>query len=174
MELIRLHRLHSSRHLSAGFTLIEALIALFVFSVALLGIAALLARSVSVSHSAYLRSVASMQAMDMAERIRANVMAGADEYDNIRCDNIPVSPPNCNVTKCNADQLASWDYAQWCAGTKSRFGGLFKSATVDLDSGSYLISIIWQERTVTEDNRQDIVATEDDDGNALFTWRVSQ
>lgn len=175
MELNRLHPSQVSRRLSAGFTLIEALIALFVFSIALLGIAALLARSVSVSHSAYLRSLASMQAMDMAERIRANVMADEDVYQNVDCSDIPTSEPNCIDATCNATDLVTWDHAYWCANTKSLFGdGLFESATVTLDGSDYLVSIIWKERKVTEDNKQEIVSTTDADGDAIFTWRVSQ
>ncbi|MGH8041084.1 MAG: type IV pilus modification protein PilV [Rudaea sp.] len=55
-----------------GFTLLEVLIALLVFSLGLLGMAGLLAVSVQTNHSAYLRTQATFLAQGMADRMRAN------------------------------------------------------------------------------------------------------
>jgi type IV pilus assembly protein PilV len=55
-----------------GFTLLEVLIALLVFSFGLLGMAGLLAVSVQTNHSAYLRTQATFLAQGMADRMRAN------------------------------------------------------------------------------------------------------
>jgi type IV pilus assembly protein PilV len=55
-----------------GFTLLEVLIALMVFSLGLLGMAGLLAVSVQTNHSAYLRTQATFLAQGMADRMRAN------------------------------------------------------------------------------------------------------
>src|SRR5215469_7388300 len=55
-----------------GFTLLEVLIALLVFSLGLLGLAGLLVVSVKTNHSAYLRTQASFLAHGMADRMRAN------------------------------------------------------------------------------------------------------
>lgn len=55
-----------------GFTLLEVLIALLVFSLGLLGMAGLLAVSVTTNHSAYLRTQATFLAQGMADRMRAN------------------------------------------------------------------------------------------------------
>lgn len=55
-----------------GFTLLEVLIALLVFSLGLIGVAALLMVSVRTNHSAYLRTQASFLAQSMADRMRAN------------------------------------------------------------------------------------------------------
>ena len=71
MQIIHRHR---------GFTLLEVLIALLVFSLGLLGMAGLLIVSVKTNHSAYLRTQASFLAQSMADRMRANapqVWAGA-------------------------------------------------------------------------------------------------
>ncbi|HET8943093.1 MAG TPA: type IV pilus modification protein PilV [Rudaea sp.] len=57
---------------SGGFTLLEVLIALLVFSLGLIGVAALLVVSVRTNHSAYLRTQASFLAQSMADRMRAN------------------------------------------------------------------------------------------------------
>jgi type IV pilus assembly protein PilV len=155
-----------------GFSLIEALIAMFVFSIALLGIAAMYSRALGVSHSAYLRTIASLQAMDLAERIRANPEAAAGEYDFV----CPVNTAHdCEAGSCSPDDLAEWDQAQWCADTQNLFGaGLFDSARSDTDGDDYLISIVWKERQIGNNNTQSLSETQDADGNALFTWRVRQ
>lgn len=55
-----------------GFTMLEVMIALLVFSLGLLGMAGLLAVSVQTNHSAYLRTQATFLAQGMADRMRAN------------------------------------------------------------------------------------------------------
>lgn len=55
-----------------GFTLLEALIALLVLSIGLLGIAALHAETLRAGRSALLHTRAVSIAADLAERIRAN------------------------------------------------------------------------------------------------------
>lgn len=55
-----------------GFTLIEVMIALLIFSVGLMGMAALMVVSVKTNHSAYLRTQASFLAQSLADRMRAN------------------------------------------------------------------------------------------------------
>ncbi len=65
-----------------GFTLAEVLVALLVLSIGLLGAAGLQLASLRSSQDAYLRSQASILALDMIERMRANRDAAlAGEYD---------------------------------------------------------------------------------------------
>ena len=56
---------------SLGFTLIEILVALVILSIGLLGIAALQLRSVQNSQASFERSVATLQARDLVERMWA-------------------------------------------------------------------------------------------------------
>lgn len=66
-----------------GFTLLEVLIAVLVFSIGLLGLAGLMVMSVKTNHSAYLRTQATFLAQSMADRMRANSMAiWTDDYDS--------------------------------------------------------------------------------------------
>lgn len=58
-----------------GFTLLEVLIAVLIFTFGLMGIAALLTMSVKTNHSAYLRTQATFMAQAMADRMRANPLA---------------------------------------------------------------------------------------------------
>jgi type IV pilus assembly protein PilV len=74
---------HGSRKAS-GFTFIEALVALIVLSIGLLGVAALQLTSLRSNHSASLRSQATLLASDMVDRMRANrtvALAGAYDVD---------------------------------------------------------------------------------------------
>ncbi len=58
---------------SAGFTLIEALVALLVLSIGLLGVAAMQLEALQGAHAAYQRSIASLAAQDVQERLWAEV-----------------------------------------------------------------------------------------------------
>ncbi len=63
----------------AGFTLLEVLVAVFVMTVGLLGIASLQARAMQGNHSAFLRTQAATLAYAMLDTWRANhraVLAG--------------------------------------------------------------------------------------------------
>ena len=67
------------RHSHGGFTIVEAMVALVVLSVGMIGVAALHGQSLSAGRSALYRSVAVMLAADLADRIRAN-RTGAAAY----------------------------------------------------------------------------------------------
>ena len=63
-----------------GMTLIEALVALLVLSIGLLGVAALQMSSLRNTHAAHMRSQATALASDITDRMRANrtvALAGA-------------------------------------------------------------------------------------------------
>jgi type IV pilus assembly protein PilV len=64
------HRVRQGR--AAGFTLVEALVALVVLSIGMLGIAALYMETLRASRSALYRTEAVTMAADLADRIRAN------------------------------------------------------------------------------------------------------
>ena len=55
-----------------GFTLIEVLISVVIFSVGLLGLAGLQATGIKLNHSSLLRSQATLLAYDMADCMRTN------------------------------------------------------------------------------------------------------
>jgi len=67
-----------------GFTLIEALVALVVLSIGLLGVAALQLTSLRSNHSSAMRSQATYLAYDIIDRMRANrdaaVASGTSPY----------------------------------------------------------------------------------------------
>jgi type IV pilus assembly protein PilV len=97
-----------------GFTLIEVLVAVVILSMGLLGLAGLQASSIKNNQVALYRAIASQQANDMADRMRANqcgVVAG--NYDNLTSA-IPADPA-CFTTGagCTPLQMATTDQRQW-------------------------------------------------------------
>jgi type IV pilus assembly protein PilV len=68
---------------SRGFTLVEALIALVVLSIGLLGVAALQLSSLRTNGSAAMRSQATMLAYEIVDRMRANQVVAKTTTDYI-------------------------------------------------------------------------------------------
>lgn len=96
-----------------GFSLLEVLIALVVFSLGMLGMTGLLAVSIKVNHSAYLRSQASFLAQSMADRMRANSRAvWTDSYDST---SYPISGTDpCSAgAACDFEDVATRDKVIW-------------------------------------------------------------
>jgi type IV pilus assembly protein PilV len=70
------------RHCAAGFTLVEALVALVVLSIGLLGVAALQFTSLKANHGSATRTQAVYLAYDIIERMRVNpAAANAGDYN---------------------------------------------------------------------------------------------
>lgn len=153
---------HIKSRQDKGFTLLEALIALVVFSIALLGLAALYTKTLSLSHSSYLRTLASIQAMDLEERIRANPLADNGVYEDYPCDLSTETAGNFSNNLGPVD-LAEEDMKDWCGNTLELFGGLLVSAGVVASTPAgtasepvlYDISISWSERALDLDDATD-------------------
>ncbi|MCS6948044.1 MAG: type IV pilus modification protein PilV, partial [Steroidobacteraceae bacterium] len=91
-----------------GFTLIEALIAVLVLSIGLLGIAGLQLASLQTNSVAYQRSQATMLAYDLLDRMRANRTAALNgAYDRNYGDPraVPVLPPLAPVAVRDMNEL---------------------------------------------------------------------
>jgi len=70
----------------SGFTLIEILVALVILSIGLLGVAGLQFRSLQNSHASYERSIVTLQAKDLVERMWAGICSLYDASGNIVSD----------------------------------------------------------------------------------------
>ena len=66
-----------SRQGQRGFTLLEALVALLVLSIGMLGVAAMQLKALQGAHAAYQRSIASLAAQDAQERLWAELALGS-------------------------------------------------------------------------------------------------
>jgi prepilin-type N-terminal cleavage/methylation domain-containing protein len=126
-----------------GFSLIEALIALAVLSIGLLGLAALQIESLRANRAAWHRTQAVELSADLAERIGSHRAACAGKAN------------------CSAAQVASDDLTQWSAAIQSALPGGQSVATgtalprgaVSIDAGQtptrYAIEIHWQDPSDT-------------------------
>jgi type IV pilus assembly protein PilV len=93
-----------------GATMIEVLVALFVLSVGLLGVAGMQQIGLRNSHTAQLRGQATALATDIADRMRANrIAANRGDYDNaFGTVFASVGCPAANSTAQVVCDLADW------------------------------------------------------------------
>jgi type IV pilus assembly protein PilV len=132
------------RSRARGFTLIEALIALVVLSVGLLGAAAMLLESLR-AHAAALRRVAVVGLVrDMAERIRMNPLAGV-QYDT---RGAVAGGSACDTDPCDRSALAAADRAHFANATRALFPRGTFSADIEFEPATgpaapdrYIISV---------------------------------
>ena len=105
-----------------GFTMLEVLIALAIFSVGILGVIRMQSQGVTNNHNAGLRTRSAVLAFDMVDRMRANA---APDANNVRAGNYQLSasdgsckqihPEHVHVTptSCTPAQLAQDDLYEW-------------------------------------------------------------
>lgn len=99
------------RRSNRGFSLLEVLVAVVIFSVGLMGMAGLLMVSVRTNHSAYLRSQAGFLAQSMADRMRANMPALWTNAYNLSYP-ITGTAPAC-ATGCTVAEVVTRDSVLW-------------------------------------------------------------
>jgi type IV pilus assembly protein PilV len=100
-----------TRRRNQGFSLLEVLVAVVVFSVGLMGMAGLLMVSVRTNHSSYLRSQAGFLAQSMADRMRANMPALWTNAYNLA---YPVTgTANACSTGCTITEVVTRDSVLW-------------------------------------------------------------
>lgn len=137
----------SNKHVkSSGFTLIEAMVALLVFSVGLLGIAGLQTSALRNSTSAYWQSQATWFAYDIADRMRANAGgATAGEYDALDTASPPTDPGCIATAGCNTTlQVANSDAAEWAQQFATLPSGRGMLA-YDAANNQYTITVMWDD-----------------------------
>lgn len=138
-----------NRRVQSGFTMVEALVALVVLVIGLLGIAALLLRSLQDGRAAIYRTQAVNLAADLADRIRANRSAQTD-YGTLFAD-VPAVVPACLTTAgCSDTQLASTDLSTWKATLAQLLPNGQGQVAVTLpaiagDPTGYVVTVQWAE-----------------------------
>jgi|GEM_PF-713800 len=94
------------RRQQTGFSLVEAVVAVFILAAGLLGLAALQGRSLTYAQTSFYRSIAADLAADLADRIRANRSPFVALVDDpagtakIRPAELPAVP---DVSQCSQD-----------------------------------------------------------------------
>lgn len=130
-----------------GVTMIEALVALVLLSVGMLGIATLYLTTLHAARSAISRMQAVNLVTDLADRIRANRTAGA-AYAGAAANNNCIGSALGAVT-CTPAQMAANDLFQWQAMVTAN--GILTGAPVSLVTfvagapNTYTISLTWTE-----------------------------
>lgn len=132
-----------------GFTLLEVLVALVVLSVGMLGIAALFVDSVARGRSALARTKAVVLVADMADRIRANSIAGT-AYGGAATDNDCTDGAAAGTKLCTPAEMAAHDLMLWQqiitdpkVGLPDGVGSVTHDGASNPDT--YVISISWAE-----------------------------
>ena len=105
---------------TAGFSLIEVLIALVILSVGLLGIAAMVSVSLKSKDSSFMRTQATTLTAAILDRMRANrATATAAGYDVTFTSALPSTPPTDGCIKtvstatCTPTDIAAVDLQEW-------------------------------------------------------------
>jgi type IV pilus assembly protein PilV len=100
--------------LQRGFSLLEVMVAVVVFSVGLVGLGLLLTASIRANHVGFLHSQATFVAESIADSMRANVIGvWADAYDGVWSATTPAAPTDCTAAPCTPAQIAARDVAAW-------------------------------------------------------------
>ncbi len=118
-----------NRHAQSGFTLLEALIALLVLSIGLLGVAAMQLRALQSAHMGYQRAVVSLAAIDAQERAWAGLAQ---------------SPASARACPQANTMTADWRI-QWFGVGKIIVDDNNQIFFDDVSSCEYRVSIKWQE-----------------------------
>ena len=124
-----------------GFTLLEVMIALVIFSFGLLALAALMAKGLQYNTSALHRSYASSQAYDIADRMRANRLGiDAGNYDSVSGAG---TDPGCISSGCTPAQMAQYDGWAWNSVNAAVLPS--GSGTVLISGSTYSITLTWDD-----------------------------
>ena len=147
------------RHRSRGFSLIEALITLFVFAIGILTIAGLQLISKKANYDAAQRTTAGMLANDITERMRANLSnngAALNDYlvEDLGGGTLSAPGQDCTAAQCSSAEMAQWDLYEWeqslDGASESNAGGLvepnacIRSNNASGGAGMYHIIIAWR------------------------------
>ena len=135
---------------SQGFSLVEVLIALIIMSVGMLGIAGLYVQSMQAGRTSMLHHHAVTLAGDIADRIRANPLAGDTYTQTPGADNSCVA----RGMDCSIAEMAQHDVFLWRTQALEFLPAMAdgsEQVQVTYDAGAvpptYTITIRWDEPT---------------------------
>jgi type IV pilus assembly protein PilV len=96
--------------------MIEVLITLIIVSFGMLGIAGMLLRGLNSGNIANLKSIAVLQANEMADRMRANLDGlRSGSYNTLNYTPVTSCASTCLTGKCSSAEQAALDFCMWNA-----------------------------------------------------------
>lgn len=187
----------SGNRTSAGFSLVEIMVAIIVLCIGMLGIARMQAVALSSTSVSSKRSIAAIQAASLAALMHENraywtvgdpagslyTIQGATVGSAITIDGTPyawtnaaalagAAGSNCKAATCTPTQLAAYDLADWATAVNSVLPNestLIKCGT--LTPVSCMVTISWTESAVAA-NAQEAAAAQAVMGNAAATAKM--
>ncbi len=172
--LNRAPRSVSSRPAGGGYILIEALITMLIFAIGLLAVVGLQAVALSSSSVSNKRTDATVLAIDMADRMRANrgaadgtpgvgydgVAPAASACRSIYAANVEAAPAACTPAQLAADDMFDWlDQVQQtlpagegvvCIDSTPDDGNDAADAECDGAGDAYAIKVWWSQRATRD------------------------
>jgi type IV pilus assembly protein PilV len=156
-----------------GYILIEALITILIFAIGLLGVVGLQAVALSSSSTSNMRTEATVLAIDMADRMRANrgaadgtvgvgydrVAPAANACRSIYAASVAAAPDACTPAQLAADDMRDWlDQVQQSlpAGEgivcidSTPDDGAPGAPACDLVGDTYAIKVWWSQRSTRD------------------------
>ncbi len=151
------------KHYQKGVTLVEAMIALLVISIGLLGIASLQITAMSQNASSLHHSQAVWYAYNMSDRIRANMSEFAN-YDGIDTSNGYTQ--DCVSNTCSNTEMIDADAAEWETMVSNLPAG---RGIVSSNPDGLVVTVMW------DDNGNGATGTgcDPDNSNDLVCYRVA-
>lgn len=158
---------------ASGFTLLEVMIAIFVLSVGLLGLALLQTTGLRLNTDSHSRTQATYAAYDIIDKMRASVKGLASNADVITALNsyeisstsaanaiistyqgCKASTCNCASVICSASQRTTYDLGQWyeqqdrlLPGAKDAAGVTSAGrALIDVNNNTVTVTLVWMEQ----------------------------
>lgn len=152
--------LKSQEH--SGFTLLEVMIAMVIFSIGLLGLAGLQGQSIQYSHSAYLRSQATFLAYDILDKMRANREVAIQGNYNALFSSAGADK-NCysDAGNCIPVDLALHDVYNWKQLLTTLPDGNGSISSL-LSSGvtTFTVIVSWKDRSSSNTNKIETISIE--------------
>ena len=141
-----------------GFALIEVLTTILVVSFGLIGLAGMGVVGLKNNHMSYYRSIATQQAYDMSDRMRANLgdttggVKGTSSSTNYNSISGPGTNQSCITTAagCSYAQLAQYDQYAWNAANAALLPGGTGTVTGSV-STYFTITVSWTEVCTSSD-----------------------
>jgi type IV pilus assembly protein PilV len=141
--------------LSAGFTLVEILVALLIVSVGLLGVATLQVRGQQFNQVAYFRTQATLLAYDLMERINITntisngaVSNGVVSYEEADFTDVGHGgkgrDDNCDNNSCLSEDLKNYDLNNWFNNVRETLPAGEARIVWEDNSKQYTITIRWR------------------------------